>query len=304
MNLESVLDSQYTDALDARLESYDAYVEYQRQEAQRALPFLGRFFNPQDARVLEIGTGMGGKGIAYARAGMRVAALDLDVDALARAHQAARKLTAPIDFMSADGTRLPFPDDHFDAILLDSVIEHVRDPFALLQECGRVLKSGGIVFVVFPPFYGPLSGHIDDYIMIPWFHLLPDSIVKRALESRPPLRGILSPRDTYAVFKTLNGLTIRQFKRAARRAGLRLDCWRVRPFLTHPGTRLAVGLIAAARQCGRGLGAVLQRARQEFTIGTFLLFLLLSALTPLVFVPFLQEIAAGGVKSVLRKADR
>ncbi len=301
MPLDSIINANYTTALDARLESYDAYIEYQRQEAQRALPFLSRFFNPQDARVLEIGTGTGGKGIAYARAGMRVAALDLDVDALARATTAARQLAAPIHFMSADGTRLPFPDGYFDAILLDSVIEHVRDPVALLQECWRVLKRGGIVFVVFPPFYGPLSGHIDDYIMIPWFHLLPDSIVKRALESRPPLRGILSPLDTYAVRKTLNGLTIMRFKRAARRAGFQFDYWRVRPFLTHPGTRLAIGLVAAARQRGVGFGAVLNRARKEFTPGTFLLFLLLGALAPLVFVPLAREIAAGGVKSVLRK---
>jgi hypothetical protein len=34
----------------------------------------------------------------------------------------------------------------------------------------------------------------------------------------------------------------------------------------------------------------------------FLVFLLTSALTPLVFFPFAQEIAAGGVKAVLRKS--
>lgn len=88
-----------------------------------------------------------------------------------------------------------------------------------------------------------------------------------------------------------------------RRAGFALAYWRVRPFLTHPGTRLVVGLLAALRHPPRvqNLRAVLVRARHEFTRGTFALFLLLSGLAPLVFVPFVQEIAAGGVKAVLRK---
>ncbi|MBI3535949.1 MAG: class I SAM-dependent methyltransferase [Chloroflexi bacterium] len=302
--IESLLEPTYDRALDARLDSYDAYIEYQQHEARRALPFLAKYFNPRAARVLEIGTGTGGKGIAYARAGMRVSAFDLDRAALARAQIAARKLDAPIDFLSTDAARLPYPNNFFDAVLLDSVIEHVSDPARVLQESWRVLKPGGITFVVFPPFFGPLSGHIDDYILLPLFHLLPDAIVRRALEARPRARGLLTPQYAYAVYKSLNRLTIGKFKRAARRAGFRFDYWRVRPFLTHPGTRFAVGLLAALRQRGKNLRAVLSRARREFSAGTFFLFLLLCALAPLVFVPILQEIAAGGCKSILRKAEK
>jgi ubiquinone/menaquinone biosynthesis C-methylase UbiE len=301
--IESVIASDYVHALDARLDSHDAYIEYQRQEAQRALPFLARFFEARNARVLEIGAGHGGKSIAYAQVGLRVTSLDVDVVALHKGADAARRSGAAVNFLAGDGARLPFPADSFDAILLDSVIEHVDDPLALLQECHRVLKRGGIAFIVFPPFYGPLSGHIDDYILIPWYHCLPREIVKRKLFSIERRIGFLTPRDAYGVFATLNHLTIFQFRRAARRAGFTLAYWRARPFLTHPGTRFAVGLIAALRRPPRlaNLRVVLARARREFTIGTFLLFLLLSALAPLVFVPFAQEIAAGGVKAVLRK---
>lgn len=303
MSIESVVDTNYTAAVDARLNSDDAYIEYQRAEARRALPFLARFFDVSRARVLEIGAGRGGKGIAYAQAGMRITSLDVDLGALRAGAARARGLGVTLDFLGGDGARLPFPADAFDAILLDSVIEHVADPFAVLQECYRVLKPGGIVFVVFPPFYGPLSGHIDDYILIPWFHLLPRQIVKRHLFSLDRQIGILSPREAYAVFATLNRLTIFGFKRAAQRAGFVIAYWRVRPFLTHPGMRLLVGLVSVLHRPPRieNLRAVLVRARREFTFGTFLLFLLLSALAPLVFIPFAQEIAAGGVKAVLRK---
>ncbi|MCL4486894.1 MAG: class I SAM-dependent methyltransferase [Chloroflexi bacterium] len=303
MSIESVIDAEYTDAVDARLSSYDAYIEYQAREAKRAIPFLACFFRTQGARVLEIGTGRGGKGIAYACEGMNVTALDVDVPSLELGAQAARTRGASIRFLVGDGTRLPFPADYFDAVLLDSVIEHVRDTHMLLLECSRVLKKSGIVFVVFPPFFGPLSGHIDDYVMIPWFHLLPRAIVKKALLAKRPRQGILTPLGAYDVYTTLNGLTVHSFKRYARGAGFETSYLRVRPFLTHPGMRLGVGLVTAMRRAPHwaNLRQTLARARREFDAGSFFAFLVLAGVTPLVFVPLLQEVAAGGCKAVLRK---
>ncbi|MDE3090459.1 MAG: class I SAM-dependent methyltransferase, partial [Chloroflexota bacterium] len=214
--IESVIDADYVASVDARLNSLDAYIEYQMQEARRALPFLARFLDARNARVLEVGAGRGGKGIAYAREGMRVTSLDVDVAALQLGADAARRNHAAMNFLAGDGARLPFPADSFDAVFLDSVIEHVEDPFALLQECHRVLSHGGIAFVVFPPFYGPLSGHIDDYILIPWFHCLPREVVKSKLLAIHRTIGILTPRDAYQTYATLNHLTIIGFRRAAR----------------------------------------------------------------------------------------
>ena len=301
--IESVVDSAYMLSVDARLESSDAYVDYQVLEARRAVPFFAKFFRIEGARVLEVGTGRGGKGIAYAQAGMCVTAFDVDAASLAHAARAAQKHQVDARLLAADGARLPFVSDYFDAILIDSVLEHVADSLAVLQECKRVLKRGGIVFVAFPPFYAPLSGHIDDFVMIPWFHLLPRSIVKKFLLSRSQPLGILAPSEAYAVYTTLNRLTIFRFMREARQAGLHCAYFQARPFLTHPGNRLVVGLMLALRHPPRlqNLCAVIARARREFSFGVFLLFLLVSALTLLVRVPFAQEIAAGGVKAVLRK---
>jgi SAM-dependent methyltransferase len=302
MPVDSVIDAEYADAVDARLNSYDAYIEYQMREARRAIPFLSRFFDAQCARVLEVGAGHGGKGIAYARAGMRVVSLDVDVAALELGAEAARARNVMLQFLAGDGARLPFANDSFDAVLLDSVIEHVGDALALLRECARVLKRGGIAFVVFPPYYAPLSGHIDDYVMIPWFHLLPRRVVKNRLLSIKQHKGILSPRDAFDVYCTLNGLTIFRFKRIAQRAGFAFAYLRARPFLTHPGNRLAAGIVSALRPPRwQNLRAALVRARREFDLGTALLFVLLCAISPLVFVPILQEIAAGGCKVVLKK---
>ncbi|OGT74985.1 MAG: hypothetical protein A3H44_15230 [Gammaproteobacteria bacterium RIFCSPLOWO2_02_FULL_57_10] len=51
--------------------------------------------------------------------------------------------------------RLPFADNTFDLIVLDSVLEHVPDPAALLQEAHRLLKPGGKVYGD-APFLQPL----------------------------------------------------------------------------------------------------------------------------------------------------
>lgn len=43
-----------------------------------------------------------------------------------------------------------FPEGRFDAVTLGHVIEHVRDPAALVRECRRVTKTGGMLVITTP----------------------------------------------------------------------------------------------------------------------------------------------------------
>ncbi len=43
-----------------------------------------------------------------------------------------------------------YPSDHFDAVTMSHVIEHVHDPVALLKECRRVMKPGGSLIISTP----------------------------------------------------------------------------------------------------------------------------------------------------------
>lgn len=62
----------------------------------------------------------------------------------------------------ADGHQLPFPDGVFDAIVLQSVIEHVLEPETLLAESSRVLKPKGRIWVE-APFLYPVHDSADYY---------------------------------------------------------------------------------------------------------------------------------------------
>ena len=50
----------------------------------------------------------------------------------------------------ADIAHVPFPDNSADAVICEHVLEHVPDPKAVIAEMRRVLRPGGIVYIVTP----------------------------------------------------------------------------------------------------------------------------------------------------------
>lgn len=50
----------------------------------------------------------------------------------------------------ADGSHLPFPDNHWDFVVSSQSLEHNWNVIGALKEWLRVVKPGGFVFVIFP----------------------------------------------------------------------------------------------------------------------------------------------------------
>jgi SAM-dependent methyltransferase len=62
----------------------------------------------------------------------------------------------------ADGAKLPFLDGSLDMVILDVVLEHVKNPGQFMEEARRVLKVGGLLYVAVP-FVHPYHGYPADY---------------------------------------------------------------------------------------------------------------------------------------------
>lgn len=109
------------------------------------------YLNPTDV-VLDVGCNNGAHtlkaaerartvfGLDYDTRQLRVAAATARARGLRNVHLAAWDITTP----------LPFPDDHFDAVLFLDVIEHIHPRVEVLREIGRVLEPAGRLLVSGP----------------------------------------------------------------------------------------------------------------------------------------------------------
>src|SRR6478609_3547141 len=60
---------------------------------------------------------------------------------------------------STDG-KVPFPDEYFDLVISDQVLEHVSEQEKAFREIYRVLKAGGVSVHVFPAKWQVVEPHM------------------------------------------------------------------------------------------------------------------------------------------------
>lgn len=65
-------------------------------------------------------------------------------------------------YVIGDGHDRLFRDQSFDIISMFDVLEHIRDPFVLMENCGKWLKPGGMI-VLSVPQYWHVHGWPNDY---------------------------------------------------------------------------------------------------------------------------------------------
>lgn len=121
-------------------------------------------------RILDIGSGVGGRAVAMARIGARVLGIEpLENGVRASMARAGRYETIQADFLVARGEEVPFKDGSFDAVTAFYTLEHASDIEKVISESCRVLKEGGY-------FYCAIANNLfpyDDHYKIFWFPLLP-----------------------------------------------------------------------------------------------------------------------------------
>lgn len=209
--------------------------QIQRQPLQRAemeykdecvRGFLRWFPNLQlrGLKVLDLGSGYGGRTIRFAEMGAaQVTGLEIRNEMAEEGSQfAASRGVTSVEFVTGFGEELPFRDNCFDAITSVDVFEHVEDLEKVLRECWRVLKAGGTLYAVFPPFYQLLGGsHLHGYIskspgpnLIFSNKVLLEAINAIVAERNDGYRpNALRPKDK---LPGMNGTTIKGFKKILR----------------------------------------------------------------------------------------
>jgi 2-polyprenyl-3-methyl-5-hydroxy-6-metoxy-1,4-benzoquinol methylase len=96
-------------------------------------------------RLLEIGTGAGFFLKAAARAGWDAHGLELSAEAAAYARD-----TLGLDVRQCAAEEMPFEPGSFDAAAMFEVIEHLRDPMAVIRAARRAVRPGGVLVLSTP----------------------------------------------------------------------------------------------------------------------------------------------------------
>jgi SAM-dependent methyltransferase len=92
------------------------------------------------ARVLDLGCGAGESVDVFRRFDPDVQWVGIDLE---QSPEVARRTRADADFRTFDGVRIPCEDASLDMVFCKQVLEHVREPAALLNDVVRVLVPGG-----------------------------------------------------------------------------------------------------------------------------------------------------------------
>jgi SAM-dependent methyltransferase len=153
-------------------------------DAEPVLKQVAQFWKiPSAARILDVGSGVGGFVAACHQFGYR--AFGVEPDRIGTGGRvtsiqiAARRVSANV-FAAAVGEALPFADGTFDLVTLNQVVEHVADQLAVLREAARVVRPGGAIYVACPNYLRFYEPHYKVF----WWPLLPKTAGRTYLRLR------------------------------------------------------------------------------------------------------------------------
>lgn len=124
-------------------------------------------------RVLDFGCGYGGRTVGYATT-YRAAEV-VGVEPFPHVVEKCRAFAkwqgvSNCKFLLNDQTTIPLPDSSIDVAVSYDVFEHVANPAAMLFELRRVLVPGGRIYIVFTPYFGAFSHHLNYITLLPGLH--------------------------------------------------------------------------------------------------------------------------------------
>lgn len=181
---------------ESTLSSEKYYITYIREHSSLTLG--------AHLKVLEVGCGLGGNLLPFARLGCKVCGVDFDAEAITRARAFFAEKGLEAQFTYAD-IHTYTDSTKYNLILLHDSIEHIPNKRALMLRLQALLADGGIIHISFPAWYMPFGGH--QQVGRTWFvshcpflHLLPRSIyawsLRKSGEPEGAIKDFLSIKET------------------------------------------------------------------------------------------------------------
>lgn len=136
--------------------------------------------------ILEIGCGEGGNLVPFSQRRCKVTGIDISDIRIEEAKRFFQEEELQGNFLCQDVFAANFKEK-FDIVIIHDVIEHVLGKKRLLAIATNLLKSGGLIYVGFPPWQMPFGGHQQIchgriVSSLPFIHLLPEKAYRILLE--------------------------------------------------------------------------------------------------------------------------
>ena len=129
-------------------EFFDAIERHRYSEYAQWMPRLMEFQNFRDARLLEIGCGMGTDLLQFSRGGARCVGIDLTPRSIEITQHRFKLYGADGVFMISDAEHLPFRNESFEVVYSNGVLHHTPDTEGAIREVHRVLRPRGVAKVM------------------------------------------------------------------------------------------------------------------------------------------------------------
>lgn len=182
-----------------RLRSSKDYKKYLIIKSSILINYLKKYIK-NSGRMLEVGVQSGEMTPFLKDISSSIISIDIDKSHLLLA----KKKSPDSEVICCDILRPPFKKKSFEIVVLNSVIEHIRNDDVTLLEIYSLLENNGYIYIGFPPWYSIFGGHSS----IPFFSLLPSKIRNKLSKYKFARVYPTYPRSVKGLEKKLNDFFI------------------------------------------------------------------------------------------------